>query len=611
MAYDPEVPPSLVTQAVGGPVGLRWFALMWVDPIADVLEAGYISNAADLGMREGDGLLYKDTNRGEWDQYALLVQTIAADGSATLAFPEIPAEAYPEYTDPLTPEDEAVVIIMIDGRQYRVPIEEAASAILTGNGLAAMTFTPSPVGSGSLTILSALERWQDPRSFITMDGTTDDAADLNAWFTALMNEDIPIARIPHGIIAIGDEAIAPPSGLTFIGDGAGPRALVGTQFLCLSADSKLAFGGRDSANASFGGPIGGFWIDANNLALQPLYFGRLLERVISDINISNGPINSEAVLIEEMQNCHIGSLNINYATPRAGSTGIILDRGCGGILFSRTEVSGLAMSLEIRETSGGVDVPYPEPTHITFDHPVFERSPDATCVLQTDGTDIVFNTPVFAVDDIGTDSVLVDITSGIRTTFYRGTFIGVGQVLGVDHTIGLRLASGASAIFDNTQRMVGLLNGISIAVGASLDYENIEYSVTGTLFSGAGAQDTVARKRFLGPLEVTRRTSTDNVMQSYVDGDVQPRYRQNAGGTLSWGTGALATDTSIFRSAAGRLTTQQLATTAGFIVPLLTAAPTAVEGLVVRADGVGWDPLALGVEHTVIRSGGVWKRLDV
>lgn len=134
MAYDPEVPPSLVAQGIGGTEGLRWFALMWVDPIADVLVPGYISNAEELGMRPGDGLIYKDTNRGEWDHYDLIVLSIDAAGAATVAFPEVPEEALPLEAS-FDPDDAgSYAVVYKDGRQVRVDMTgfgEALVAIAT------------------------------------------------------------------------------------------------------------------------------------------------------------------------------------------------------------------------------------------------------------------------------------------------------------------------------------------------------------------------------------------------------------------------------------------------------------------------------------------------
>jgi hypothetical protein len=114
MAYDPTVPPSLIGQGIGGTEGLRWYAFMWVDPIAAVLEPGYISNAGDLGMRPGDSVSYKDTNRGEWDEYKLIVTEVDEFGAATLAFPEIPEEALPE-VDTFDPADMTQYLAMYQG----------------------------------------------------------------------------------------------------------------------------------------------------------------------------------------------------------------------------------------------------------------------------------------------------------------------------------------------------------------------------------------------------------------------------------------------------------------------------------------------------------------
>ena len=284
MAYDPENPPSLIGQGIGGPTGLRFFALMWVDPIADVLEPGYISNALDIGMRPGDGLIYKDTNRGEWDHYDLIVLDVDANGAATVAFPEVPEEAYPVYVDPLDPSDGAQVIILLDGRQYRVPIDEAAAAILTGNGIAALTFTPSPTGAAPITVRQALERFQDPRAFIAMDGVTDDGAGLQAWLDALAASGIWEAWLPSGVIAFSG-TVSVPTGMALRGAGADHRDGNGTTLKCLNANSVLKFGGRGSANRNLGGESGGFAINGDGLATQPLYFGRCLDRIFRNITV--------------------------------------------------------------------------------------------------------------------------------------------------------------------------------------------------------------------------------------------------------------------------------------------------------------------------------------
>lgn len=130
MAYDPENPPSLMVQNIGGTVGLRHYALMWTDPIATVLTPGYISNAEEIGMRAGDVFQYSDVNMGQWSSYFLICTAIAANGSATLEFPEVPEEALP-FVEVLDPgAGDVYAVAFQGGRQIRTPVEQAASAIL-------------------------------------------------------------------------------------------------------------------------------------------------------------------------------------------------------------------------------------------------------------------------------------------------------------------------------------------------------------------------------------------------------------------------------------------------------------------------------------------------
>jgi hypothetical protein len=130
MAYDPENPPSLMVQNIGGTVGLRHYALMWTDPIATVLTPGYISNAEEIGMRAGDVFQYSDVNMGQWSTYFLICTAIAADGSATLEFPEVPEEALPLEAS-FDPDDgDSYAVVYKDGRQVRVDMAAFGEALV-------------------------------------------------------------------------------------------------------------------------------------------------------------------------------------------------------------------------------------------------------------------------------------------------------------------------------------------------------------------------------------------------------------------------------------------------------------------------------------------------
>lgn len=81
MAYSTDNPPVLVTQGIGNQVIAQWF-YSDDDPAADVQVDGYITNAADLGMKVGDLVTHEDLSAGLTSQYR--VEAINSDGSADL-----------------------------------------------------------------------------------------------------------------------------------------------------------------------------------------------------------------------------------------------------------------------------------------------------------------------------------------------------------------------------------------------------------------------------------------------------------------------------------------------------------------------------------------------
>lgn len=62
MAYSTSNPPSLIGQGIGGS-GSLWM-LKSADTEAEFDDAGYITNAGDLGMQTGDAVICVDTTNG-------------------------------------------------------------------------------------------------------------------------------------------------------------------------------------------------------------------------------------------------------------------------------------------------------------------------------------------------------------------------------------------------------------------------------------------------------------------------------------------------------------------------------------------------------------------
>lgn len=116
MTYDPSNPPFLVSQGVAGARGGRTFIYTWTDSLTDITAAGYFPS--DIGLREGDTVIFKDLTIGLWHQQALIVQDVATDGTPTVAVPEIVQDALPEDDiDPLTD----YLVIFRDGRMAYTP----------------------------------------------------------------------------------------------------------------------------------------------------------------------------------------------------------------------------------------------------------------------------------------------------------------------------------------------------------------------------------------------------------------------------------------------------------------------------------------------------------
>lgn len=84
MTYSTSNPPQLLVGPIGGVGPQIWF-LESTDAGADVDLDGYITNAAQLGMRVGDLVYVRDTDSTHQQMTSHVVKTINANGSADLS----------------------------------------------------------------------------------------------------------------------------------------------------------------------------------------------------------------------------------------------------------------------------------------------------------------------------------------------------------------------------------------------------------------------------------------------------------------------------------------------------------------------------------------------
>ncbi|CAB4199448.1 hypothetical protein UFOVP1336_38 [uncultured Caudovirales phage] len=84
--------------------------------------------------------------------------------------------------------------------------------------------------------------------------------------------------------------------------------------------------------------------------------------------------------------------------------------------------------------------------------------------------------------------------------------------------------------------------------------------------SGAeGTVDVYGGMTVTDAIQSTNGLSGDNVLQTYVTGDSNNRFKLEQDGVMSWGSGAAAVDTNLYRNAANALKTDDSLTVAGFL----------------------------------------------
>lgn len=83
MSYEQyDNPPALIAQRVGAGGGAIWM-LKTADDISAVMASGYLTNAAELGMKAGDKLIHIDTTNGVTTDMTVVAHTNGTASGAT------------------------------------------------------------------------------------------------------------------------------------------------------------------------------------------------------------------------------------------------------------------------------------------------------------------------------------------------------------------------------------------------------------------------------------------------------------------------------------------------------------------------------------------------
>jgi hypothetical protein len=211
-----------------------------------------------------------------------------------------------------------------------------------------------------------------------------DRANINAAITAAGSAGC--VSLQPGTYAT-DQMLIIPDGVTLRGAG-GSHQLGSTTIRCTAAGAGVTFNGR-------GGPNFGVRIDGNAIATQPWIVGAGLDRTFINVSVANSA--QDGLTVNSTQNTNF----VGCGADGSARDNIVLDLGCGGLLFERFESNAAGRyPLHVQQSGASPANAYPAifgPAHIKFSHCIFEREQADNPVVQIDqGTNLYFDTCAFS-----------------------------------------------------------------------------------------------------------------------------------------------------------------------------------------------------------------------
>lgn len=331
---------------------------------------------------------------------------------------------------------------------------------------------------------------------------------------------------------------------SLFGKGAGPSSAA-TAILCTTRGAGLKVTGT-------GGQLSGFIVDGGNRANQPLLRYQGTARLFQDVQVINSA--GDNWTIQSSQN----DTYLGCQSMRAAGRGIVLDLGCGGLLFARFEVSLCAGSLLIQQTGRSPNGVYLRPQHVTFLHSIFERQGADTPAVEGTDCDHIF--------------LVNSILTGKRDS------AATQPTLKLSGTAHLTVTNCNVDSFGKAARFITLADSAQLTVqgrnfllgGATRPAFDVD-APSGTYIYMQGELVSVGNAITLGPTtpnggdqtlgqtlqtatNVYRSAATDLVTRSALAADAGIRFQLRADGQLGWADGTTFTpDVSLSRFSSGVL----------------------------------------------------------
>jgi hypothetical protein len=389
-----------------------------------------------------------------------------------------------------------------------------------------------------------------PVAALDYTGVTDATSDLNTALSAASASSGPVGvSLAPGLISISG-TVTVPAGVSLVGAGGSINSGEPvTTIQCSASGAGLVIAGG-------GGEIKSLTIDGNNVATQPLLRGSSSSapgagRTFVGVSVINSA--SHGWVIEGSQNDVYLGCQSSLNTGR----GIVLDYGCGGLLFARFESNlNTAGALLIRQSGTSPSGVYSIPTHVTFLHCVFERIPaDAPTVEASSGDQIFLtNCAIAGSSTSGATSPLVKLSSSAHMTL-DNAFLSSSTT-----TQSYIVLSGSSQITieGRSQCFGSLAADIDVPSGCAAFMVG---TLTNTAYTGlvygsnttSNGDSTIKNQRF-EQVVLKRPAGTDPAFQVSTNSDTGLRYQVLTNGQTGWMDGTSFTlDTFMLRGGVAQL----------------------------------------------------------
>jgi hypothetical protein len=412
---------------------------------------------------------------------------------------------------------------------------------------------PGPQGSPGRDGAATLPYFVVTDYGVVGDGVADDTAAIQAAIDACAADDGGEVRFPAGFFNISAPIIV-PEGVSLWGVGGAWAKVQGaarplTLFKCMTATAKVIVRGG-------GGTFGNFTIDGRNVADGPLLHRDDVsaKRLFMSMFLTRSKL--EAWRIDFAQNdVHIDMhMYWNYGA------GLVLDKGAGGLAFYGCEFGGCTTwHLIIDETAG--TGPYSAPSHNTFDHCLFELANNIAgapntlqgCIWIKTGKRTVFR-------DCACNPVVAPSVGCVKID---GSGMGADPIVIFDGFWFASAAAGATGIIQDAGTLLlsgnteftGFLNAWRFNGGSAQVVGPITYSGTTNRWDPAGTGDirTLVGLTANRPIRISMETTDLWALRVAPPGAAGASLDIGPTGTLAWGAGTGATDTTLARASANRL----------------------------------------------------------